>query len=80
MKMLHLPNNGYKVYQVRLYNEQVRALAQRKRRHYFFDRQWASAQERDVVARDEEEAWALISERFPPEDGFVVECITARQF
>jgi hypothetical protein len=74
--MLNLPKNGYKVYEVQLYNEQVRVMAQRRKRHSFFDRQWARAQVRDVVARDESEAWALIAERFPPEDGFVVERIT----
>ena len=78
--MLNLPNNGYKVYEVRLYNKQVRAMAQRRKRHSFFDRQWANAQVRDVVARDESEAWALITERFPPEDGFVVERITTSSF
>jgi hypothetical protein len=78
--MLHLPNTGYKVYRVQLYNEQVRAMAGRKQRHCFFDRHWAHAQMRDVVARDEAEAWTLIAERFPPEEGFVVEQITASQF
>ena len=78
--MLNLPNNGYKVYEVQLYNEQVRVMAQRRKRHSFFDRHWARAQVRDVVARDESEAWALIAERFPPEDGFVVERITTSAF
>ena len=74
--MLNLPNNGYKVFEVQLYNEEVRALAQRRHRHSAFDRHWARPQVRDVVARNEAEAWLLISQRFPPEDGFVVERIT----
>ncbi|MFO1119482.1 MAG: hypothetical protein U1E38_04970 [Rhodospirillales bacterium] len=81
--MPHLPNAGFRVFQggqAQLYNEQVRTLAQRKQRHTFFDRHWAEAQVRDVVARDEAEAWSLITERFPPEDGFVVERITASGF
>lgn len=78
--MLNLPNNGYKVYHVQLYNQQVRAMAERRQRHWYFDRHWARPQVRDVVARDEAEAWTLIKERFPPEDGFVVEQITALQF
>ncbi|NJO56594.1 MAG: hypothetical protein HC834_09985 [Rhodospirillales bacterium] len=78
--MLHLPDTGYRVFRVRLYNEEVRSLAIRRQRHSFYDRQWAEAQLRDVVARDEEEAWSLIAERFPPEDGFVVEQITASAF
>ncbi|HYN38842.1 MAG TPA: hypothetical protein VES39_06305 [Rhodospirillales bacterium] len=78
--MLHLPNSGYRVFRVQLYNEQVRSLATCRQRHSFFDRHWAEAQTRDVVARDEAEAWSLISERFPPEDGFVVEHISASAF
>jgi hypothetical protein len=78
--MLNLPNNGYKIYEVKLYNEHVRAMAELKKRHNFFDRHWATAQVRDVVARNEAEAWALIAERFPPEDGFVVERITSGRF
>jgi hypothetical protein len=79
-KMLHLPDKGYRVFRVQLYNEQVRTLSMRELKHRFFDRRWAEPQMRDVVARDEEEAWSLISERFPPEDGFVVEHITASVF
>lgn len=78
--MLNLPNAGYRVYQVELYNEEVRTLVLRNRRHEFFGRNWATPQLRDVVARDEAEAWSLIAERFPPEDGFVVERITASRF
>ncbi len=78
--MLHLPSNGYKIYQVQLYNEQVRMMARLRQRHCFFDRSWATPQMRDVVARNEAEAWSLITERFPPEDGFVIESITAERF
>ncbi len=74
--MLNLPNNGYKIFEVQLYNKQVREMAQRRRRHVFFDPGWARPQVRDVVARDEAEARTLITERFPPEDGFVVERIS----
>jgi hypothetical protein len=76
-QMLNLPNNGYKIFQVQLYNKQVREMVRRRKRHSFFDRLWARPQVRDVVARDEAEARALITERFPPEDGFVVERISA---
>lgn len=78
--MLNLPNNGYRIYEVQLYNKQVRAMAARNKRHSFFDRHWATPQVRDVVARNEAEAWALIAERFPPEDGFVVERISSGSF
>ncbi|NJO67463.1 MAG: hypothetical protein HC826_00210 [Rhodospirillales bacterium] len=73
--MLHLPNNGYKVYAVELFNDQVRRLVCAKRRHSYFDDHWAEVQVRDVVARNEEEALVLIAERFPPEDGFVIRAV-----
>jgi hypothetical protein len=42
--------------------------------------QWADIQVRDVVARDESEARTLIAERFPIEDGFVVEDVCQCRF
>jgi hypothetical protein len=78
--MLHLPNNGYKVFSVELFNEQVRHLVETRARHSYFDDCWAEVQVRDVVARDEREARLLIAERFPPEDGFVVRHIAAMRY
>lgn len=71
--MLHLDSSDVQVFEVALYNERVRALANQRRRHGRFSNRWAEVQVRDVVARDEAEARLLIAERFPPEDGFVVE-------
>ncbi len=78
--MLHLPSSGYKVYEVSVYNRDVRALVKRKQRHCYFDDRWAAVQVRDVVARDESEARTLIAERFPTEDGFVVQGVCPSQF
>jgi hypothetical protein len=74
-KMLHLASSDVQVYEVAIYNERVRALVNQRRRHGRFSNRWAEVQVRDVVAHDEEEARLLIAERFPPEDGFVVEAI-----
>ena len=71
--MLNLPDKGYKVFQVSLYNEQVRGLAERRKHHCHYSLTWANEQVRDVVARDEQEALDLINQRFPPEDGFVIQ-------
>lgn len=70
--MLHLESSDVQVFKVALYNKKVRALVRQHRRHVCFGDRWAEVQSRDVVARDEAEALALISERYPPEDGFVV--------
>jgi hypothetical protein len=74
--MLHLPDNGFKVFEVALYNEAVRSLVKDKQRHGYFDDRWAKLQTRDVVARDEREARSLIEERFPPKDGFIVKRVS----
>lgn len=71
--MLHLESSDVQVFQVALYNRKVRALVRQHKRHSCFGDRWAEVQSRDVVARDEAEARVLIAQRFPPEDGFVVE-------
>ena len=74
--MLQLPNVGHQVYEITLYNKDVRSLVKENQSHHFYDDQWADAQVRDIMARDEEHARQLIAERFPPHDGFVIEAVT----
>lgn len=71
--MLHLPETGHKIFEVAVYNSNVRDLVARQYHHAAYDDRWAQPQTRNVVARDESEARALISERFPPEQGFVIQ-------
>ena len=71
--MLHLPNNGHRVYEVAIYNMNVRQLVMQNQSHSYVDDRWAKPQTRNVVARDEAEARKLISERFPPAEGFVIQ-------
>ena len=70
--MLHVPTNGCKLFEVAIYNADVRALVKSNQSHCYFDDRWADVQLRDVAARDEAEARARIAMRYPPEDGFVV--------
>ena len=70
--MLHLPNVGQQVFEVSIYNKEVRSLVKENQSNHFFDDQWADLQIRDVVANDEVEARKLFTERFPPDDGFVI--------
>ncbi|MFQ5765399.1 MAG: hypothetical protein ACE5GT_10750 [Rhodospirillales bacterium] len=78
--MLHLPTAGQKVFEVSIYNREVRSLVKENQSHHYFDDQWADIQVRDVVARDEEHARRLIAERFPPDDGFVIEGVLPTSF
>lgn len=71
--MLHLPRNGQRVYEVAIYNTDVRQLVMQNRRHTYVDDRWAKPQTCNVVARDEAEARELIAERFPPAEGFVIQ-------
>ena len=74
--MLHLPINGHQIFEVFLFNREVRSLVKENQSHDFFDDQWADVQIRDVTARDETHARQLIEERFLPGDGFVIEGVT----
>lgn len=78
--MLQMPINGHHVYEVSIYNKEVRAMVKENQHHHFFDDQWADVHVRNVTARDEVEAVSIISRRFPAEDGFVIELVTESNF
>jgi hypothetical protein len=78
--MLHLPNTGHKIFEVAVYNRNVRELVKEQRRHAAYDDRWAAPQLRNVVARDEDEARKLIAQRFPPDDGFVIQRVHRSRF
>ncbi|HJN24819.1 MAG TPA: hypothetical protein QGG18_03875 [Rhodospirillales bacterium] len=73
--MLEMAVNGRHVYEVSIYNKEVRAMVKENQHHHFFDDQWADIHIRNVTAHDEGEAVSIISKRFPTEDGFVIEQI-----
>ena len=73
--MLQAPTQGQHVYEVSIYNREVRSLVKQNQSHLFFDDQWADKHIHDVVAMDEDRDRLLIVERFPPDDGFIIEDI-----
>jgi hypothetical protein len=74
--MLPRSTADQRVFEVSIYNEEVRSQVRDNQSHLYFDDQWADVRVRDVVARDEAEARRLIAERFPPDDGFVITAVT----
>jgi len=64
--------NGDKVYEISIYNREVRDLVKDNKSHSLLDDEWADAHVHDVVACDEAAARAAISKRFPPDEGFVI--------
>lgn len=71
--MLQQPKNGQHLYEVKIYNKDVRAMVKENQSHCYFDDHWADVQVHDIMASNETEARALIAKRFPPDDGFVIE-------
>ena len=77
--MLHLLTNGQQVFEVSIFNKAVRSLVKENRSHSYFDDYWADTQVRDVIAKNETEARRLVTEQFPPDDGFVIESVNLTQ-
>ena len=71
--MLQPITNGRYAYEVRIYNREVRAAVKDNESHSLFGDHWADSQIQDVTAKSEKEARFLISRRYPPEQGFVVQ-------
>ena len=73
--MQGMPRHDQRVFEVSIYNREVRAMVKENRHHDHFDDHWADAQVRDIVAKTEDEARNLIARRYPPDEGFVIETI-----
>lgn len=78
--MLNLPRSDQNIYEVVISHSDVRALTSRRRRPHCLDERWSRPQLRNVVARNEAEARDLIAQRFPPEDGFVIQAVCQGRF
>lgn len=77
--MLQMPTNGNKVFEVKIYNREVRSLVKENLSHTIFDDHWADVHVHDICAQNEEEARTVMMRRFPSEDGFVIENIKVAQ-
>lgn len=65
------------VFKVCVYNQEVRDLVNDNEHHVCFQDDWAEGHVHDVVASDAEEARRVVENRFPPDDGFVVDRVSA---
>ena len=71
--MLQHSSSDKIAFEVFLYNRDVRAAVKENRSHELFGDHWADVQIQDVMAASEDKARRLISHRYPPEQGFVVQ-------
>ena len=69
--------NGRNDYEISIYNPDVRAAVKCNQSHILFGNHWADLQFQDVHAQSETEARKLILRRYPPDQGFVIEELTA---
>lgn len=74
--MERAPHNGDQVFEVSVYNKDVRSLVKDNQSHAFFDDQWADEKVQDVVAETADHARKVVKERFPPDEGFVIASVT----
>lgn len=63
------------VYLVTVYNKVVREMVKENTSHAFYSDRWADAHIQDVSAATEDEARHKMAQRFPEEDGFVIEAV-----
>ena len=75
--MLRPLTDGRNAYEVSIYNRDVRAAVKGNQSHILFGDHWADIQFQDVQAQSETEARKLVSRRYPPDQGFVIEELTA---
>jgi hypothetical protein len=71
--MLQHSSDHIIAFEVFLYNRDVRAAVKENRSHDLFGDHWADVQIQDVMAESEDQARRLISDRYPPDQGFVVQ-------
>jgi hypothetical protein len=72
-KQLYYPRPGFKSYEVRLFNREVRALLKDNRPHKFLAEHWADDHLTVIdEARDAGEARDIACRRYPPDRGFVI--------
>ncbi len=77
--MERTPHNGDQVFEVSIYNKEVRSLVKENMSHDFFDDHWADEQIRDVLAETADEARQLVGNRFPADEGFVIASVKPLQ-
>ena len=74
--MIHPPFSKGHLFEVSLYNKDVRALVKDNKSHNLFDDHWADRQIHGIVASDAQEARTLAKQRYPQKEGFVIESVT----
>ena len=70
--MERAPHNGDQVFEVSIYNKDVRSLVKDNQATRSLMTRWADEKVQDVVAETADHARKVVKERFPPDEGFVI--------
>jgi hypothetical protein len=73
--MVAVATKKQKTYAVGIYNKEVRHCVKQNSSHLDFADEWADVHYQNVDARNEGEALTLITDRYPPEKGFVIDSL-----
>jgi len=75
-EMIHpLFRKGH-LFEVSLYNQNVRALGKDNKSYNLFDDYWADRQIYGIVASDAQEARVIAKQRYPRNEGFVIKSVS----
>lgn len=66
---------GYKAFEIKLHNQEVRALVKANRHHRLFADLWADDRTTVIEARNPGEARSIAAKRYPPDAGFVISAV-----
>ena len=78
--MLYRSNGNNRVFEVVVYNENVRKLVEENKSHAYLSDHWANPHIQDIEAQDKAEAEKIARDRFPAREGFVVDQIKASRY
>jgi len=76
-RRFYCPRPGYKNYEVKLFNHEVRSLLKDNRQHRLLSETWADDHVAVFEARDAGEARDIACRHYPPEHGFVISGVAA---
>ncbi|WP_419796945.1 MAG: hypothetical protein ACNI26_11260 [Terasakiella sp.] len=71
--MFAVATGNQKTFEVGIYNKEVRACVKENDTHLDYGDEWADVHYQNVVAQDKAEALTMMNDRYPPEQGFVIE-------
>ena len=77
--MYEFPSKGRKAYRIDIYNKDVRAALKENRSHTAYRDDWANTQSHEILAIDEDDAREIMTQRYRPEEGFVIEAVALDQ-